>query len=218
MIKIAPSVIAADFGRLAAQMAEAEQCGADVIHFDAMDGQFVPNISIGPMVLEAVRRATRLRIDAHLMLASPERYIEAFARAGADLISVHVEGTPHLHRAIEQIHTLGKRAGVVLNPGTPANQLDAIIGSVDQVLVMSVNPGFGGQKFIRAVLPKIEAVRAMIGGRAIEVCVDGGVDRTTARDVVQAGADVLVAGTAVFGHPDGVQAALAQLRAAIGAQ
>ncbi|MBI5877003.1 MAG: ribulose-phosphate 3-epimerase [Chloroflexi bacterium] len=212
MVKLAPSVIAADFGRLAEQMCAVEHAGADVVHFDAMDGCFVPNLSIGPMVLEAVRRATRLRIDAHLMIEAPERYIDAFAKAGADTIVVHVEATPHLHRAIEQIKHLGKLAGVAVNPGTPAFQLEAILGSVDQVLVMTVNPGFGGQRFIRPMLHKIEAVRRMIGSQAIELCVDGGVDAATARDAVSAGADVLVAGTAVFSHPNGVAAAIAQLR------
>ncbi len=214
MVKIAPSVIAADFGRLGEQMAEAEQAGADLIHFDAMDGQFVPNLSIGPMVLEAVRRATRLRIDAHLMIANPERYIDAFARAGADTITVHAEATVHLHRAIEQIKSLGKKAGVALNPATPAGQLAELCDDIDQVLVMTVNPGFGGQRFIASMLPKIARVRDMFGRRPVEVCVDGGIDQRTAPAAVSAGAGVLVAGTAVFRDPAGVRAAIAGLRAA----
>lgn len=214
MVKIAPSVIAADFTRLGEQMAEAERSGADLIHFDAMDGQFVPNLSIGPMVLEAVRQSTRLRIDAHLMIQEPERFIDAFARAGADTIIVHAEATVHLHRAIQQVKALGKKAGVALNPATPADQLSDIIGDIDQVLVMTVNPGFGGQQFIASLLPKIGRVRALVGQRPVEVCVDGGIDQHTAPAAIKAGADVLVAGTAVFRHPAGVRLAIAKLHAA----
>lgn len=214
MLKIAASVIAADFGRLAEQLAEAERGGADVIHFDAMDGHFVPNLSIGPLVLEAVRRATSLRIDAHLMLDQPERYIPQFAGAGADTIVVHVEATVHLHRALEQIRSLGKRAGVALNPSTPAVQVSEVLDNVDQVLAMTVNPGFGGQTFIAQTLRKIKALRSVIGERQVELCVDGGIDESTAKEAVACGADVLVAGTAVFRNPRGIAHAIEGLRAA----
>jgi ribulose-phosphate 3-epimerase len=214
MLKIAPSVIAADFGHLAEQLAEAERSGADVIHFDSMDGHFVPNLSIGPLVLEAVRRATALRIDAHLMIDQPERFIPQFAGAGADTIVVHVEATVHLHRALEQIRSLGKRAGVALNPSTPAVQVSEVLDNVDQVLAMTVNPGFGGQTFIAQTLPKIKALRSVIGDRQVELCVDGGIDESTAKDAVACGADVLVAGTAVFRHPRGIGYAIDALRSA----
>lgn len=218
MVKIAPSVIAADFARLGAQMSEAETSGADLIHFDVMDGRFVPNLSIGPMVLEAVRRSTQLRIDAHLMITEPERFIDVFAQSGADTIIVHAEATVHVHGAIQQIKRQGKRAGVALNPATPAEQLADILGDVDLVLVMTVNPGFGGQQFIDSMLPKIARVRAMIGQRPIELCVDGGVDQRTAPRALAAGADMLVAGTAVFRHPAGIKAAIDALRGAAAGQ
>lgn len=218
MVKIAPSVIAADFARLGAQMSEAEASGADLIHFDVMDGRFVPNLSIGPMVLEAVRRSTQLRIDAHLMITEPERFIDVFAQSGADTIIFHAEATVYVHGAIQQIKRQGKRAGVALNPATPAEQLADILGDVDLVLVMTVNPGFGGQQFIDSMLPKIARVRAMIGQRPIELCVDGGVDQRTAPRALAAGADMLVAGTAVFRHPAGIKAAIDALRGAAAGQ
>ncbi len=212
MIKIAPSVIAADFARLGEQMAECERSGADLIHFDAMDGHFVPNLSMGPMVLEAVRRSCRLRIDAHLMLSDPNRYLADYARAGADTLIVHVEAGAHLHRTIEQIKKLGKRAGIALNPATPAAMLSEVLGDVDQVLVMTVDPGFGGQSFIAGMLQKIEELSRQIGKREIELGVDGGVDVHSAPLAVNKGANLLVAGTAVFRHGTGIADAIASLR------
>ena len=212
MIKIAPSVIAADFARLGEQMAECERAGADLIHFDAMDGHFVPNLSVGPMVLEAVRRSCRLRIDAHLMLSDPERYLADYARAGADTLIVHVEAGAHIHRIIEQIKKLGKRAGIALNPATPAAMLSEVLDDVDQVLVMTVDPGFGGQSFIAGMLQKIGALRRQIGKREIELGVDGGIDLQSAALARNEGANLLVAGTAVFRHEAGIADAIASLR------
>ena len=215
MLKIAPSVIAADFTRLGEQILECEQAGADLIHFDAMDGHFVPNISIGPMILEAVRRSCRLRIDAHLMISDAERYLYAFAQAGADSLIVHLEDSIHLHRVIEQIRAMGKRPGVALNPSTPASLLYEVLDEVDQVLVMTVNPGFGGQTFIPKMVRKIERVRQEIGARSIELSVDGGIDQMTAPEVIRHGADLLVAGTAIFRHPGGIRAGIESMRARI---
>lgn len=212
MIKIAPSVIAADFARLGEQMAECERAGADLIHFDAMDGHFVPNLSIGPMVLEAVRRSCKLRIDAHLMLSDAGPYLGDYARAGADTLIVHVEAGPHLHRTIEQIKKLGKRAGVALNPATPASMLSEVLADIDLVLVMSVDPGFGGQGFIAGVLPKIAELRRQIGARPIELGVDGGVDLNWAGEARAMGANLLVSGTAVFRHAAGIASAITALR------
>jgi len=212
MIKIAPSVIAADFARLGEQVAECERAGADLMHFDAMDGHFVPNLSIGPMVLEAVRRSCRLRIDAHLMLSDAARYLSDYAQAGADTLIVHVEAGPHLHRTIEQIRKLGKRAGVALNPATPASMLSEVLADIDLVLVMSVDPGFGGQGFIAGVLPKIAELSRQIGAREIELGVDGGVDLKSAPEARRMGANLLVAGTAVFRHAAGIPAAVSALR------
>lgn len=199
-IKVAPSILSADFGRLAEEIRAAEQAGADWIHVDVMDGRFVPNITIGPLVVEAARRATELPLDVHLMIAEPERHLEAFARAGADLLVVHAEACIHLHRALQMIRDLGVRPGVAYNPATPLGSLAPVVDLVDLVLLMSVNPGFGGQEFIPAVLPKIAEARRVVeqSGRDIHVEVDGGVGPTTARDVIEAGADVLVAGSAVF--------------------
>ena len=198
---IAPSILSADFGLLAEDVRAVEEAGADWIHVDVMDGRFVPNITIGPLIVSAVRRATSLPIDVHLMIVEPERYVEDFRKAGADWISVHVEASPHLHRTVQQIKSLGAKAGVVLNPHTPEESIRHVIADVDLVLVMSVNPGFGGQLFIPAALPKLRALRAMIdaSGRDVALEVDGGVSHATARDVVAAGARVLVAGSAVFG-------------------
>jgi ribulose-phosphate 3-epimerase len=203
-VRIAPSILSADLGRLAEEVASVERDGADWIHVDVMDGRFVPNITLGPIVVEAVRRATRLPVDVHLMIVEPEKYLEAFASAGADVISVHVEACVHLERTLAEIRRLGKRAGVVLNPHTPEESVRYVLGNVDLVLVMSVNPGFGGQKFLPAVLPKLRALREMIdrAGLAVDLEVDGGVAPETARAVVEAGARVLVAGNAVFGQRD----------------
>jgi ribulose-phosphate 3-epimerase len=203
-IRIAPSILSADFARLGEQVAAVEAAGADWIHVDVMDGRFVPNITVGPVVVEAVRKVTRLPIDVHLMIVEPERYVPAFAAAGADSLSVHVEPSVHLARTLQQIRGLGKKAGVVLNPHTPEEAVRYVIDHADLVLVMSVNPGFSGQAFMPEVLPKIQAVRRMIDatGRDIALEVDGGVAPGTARLVVQAGARVLVAGAAVYGQRD----------------
>ncbi len=206
-IRVAPSILSADFGRLAEEVRAAEEAGADWIHVDVMDGRFVPNITIGPVVVEAVRAATRLPVDVHLMIEAPERYVADFAKAGADVISVHVEASPHLHRTLQQIRALGKRAGVVLNPHTPEDTIRYVLGDVDVVLVMSVNPGFGGQSFIPSALGKLRALRRAIdeGGHAVDLEIDGGVAPGIARQVIEAGARVLVAGSAVFGRAKGDQ-------------
>jgi ribulose-phosphate 3-epimerase len=199
-IRIAPSILSADFGRLSVEVRAAEDAGADWIHVDVMDGRFVPNITIGPLVVRAIRAATSLPLDVHLMIADPDRYLEDFAQAGADVLSVHVETCAHLHRTLEHIRHLGKRAGVVLNPATSEETIRYVMESVDLVLVMSVNPGFGGQAFIPQVLPKVRAIRRMIddSGRAVDLEIDGGITHDTAGLATAAGARVLVAGTAVF--------------------
>lgn len=200
---IAPSILSADFSRLGDEVRAIERAGADWVHVDVMDGRFVPNMTIGPLVVKALRPVTKLPLDTHLMIVEPERYVEAFAEAGADIITVHAEACTHLHRVLQQIRALGKRAGVSLNPHTPEDVLRYVLDLTDLVLVMSVNPGFGGQDFIPAVLPKLRALRAMIdaSGRPIHLQVDGGIKPGTARQVIEAGADVLVAGSAVFGTP-----------------
>ncbi len=213
-VLIAPSILSADFARLGSEVEALERASADWVHVDVMDGRFVPNLTIGPLVVKALRRVTKLPLDVHLMIVEPERYVEAFAEAGADIITVHAEACPHLHRTVQQIRALGKRAGVSLNPHTPEEVLSYVISEIDLVLVMSVNPGFGGQDFIPSVLPKIARIREMIrqSGKPTHLEVDGGVKPGTARQVIEAGADVLVAGSAVFGANDYAQA-IAGLRA-----
>ncbi|MBT2637182.1 MULTISPECIES: ribulose-phosphate 3-epimerase [unclassified Bacillus (in: firmicutes)] len=204
MVKIAPSILSADFARLGEEIKDVERGGADYIHVDVMDGHFVPNITIGPLIVEAIRPVTNLPLDVHLMIENPDQYIEAFAKAGADYITVHVEASRHLHRTIQLIKSTGVKAGVVLNPATPVDSLKHIIEDVDMVLLMSVNPGFGGQKFISSVLPKIREVKELADALnpELEIEVDGGVNEETARLCIEAGANVLVAGSAVFNKED----------------
>ncbi|HEU0026279.1 MAG TPA: ribulose-phosphate 3-epimerase [Ktedonobacterales bacterium] len=217
MALIVPSILAADFARLGQQVEEAQAGGADRIQVDVMDGRFVPNITVGPLIVEAVRRHTNLPIEAHLMIIEPERYLEDFADAGADLIIVHQEVSPHLLRTVQQIHGLGKRAGVAINPGTPLVTLQEVLNDIDLALCMTVNPGFGGQRFIPEALTKIERLRAMIQqrGAICDLEVDGGIAPETAPNVVRAGANVLVSGSAIYGAPGGVAAGIAALRAAL---
>ena len=216
MALVVPSILSADFGRLGQQVAEAQSGGADRLQIDVMDGRFVPNITVGPLVVEAVRHATTLPLEAHLMIVEPERYVADFAQAGADLIIVHQEVSPHLHRTVEQIKRLGKKAGVAINPATPLADLQEILNDIDLVLCMTVDPGFGGQAFISGVLPKIARLRAMIEqhGARCDLEVDGGINAETAPQVVKAGANVLVAGSAVYGDHEGVAAAINKLRQA----
>ena len=214
-VKIAPSILSADFSRLGEQVRAVEDAGADRVQVDVMDGRFVPNITFGALAIEALRPLTSLTLEAHLMVQPPEDFIEAFARAGADTIIIHQEATPHLHGAIQRIHGLGKKAGVALNPSTPAATLSEVLDSLQLVLVMTVNPGFGGQAFIPETLGKIRQVRQAISERGLdcEVEVDGGINLETARLVVEAGADVLVAGSAVFDAKQGVAGAMQGLLA-----
>ncbi len=214
MIKIAPSILSADFAQLGDQVKQADDAGADYIHVDVMDGHFVPNITMGPLVVAAIRPVTRLPLDVHLMIESPEKYVADFARAGADNITVHQEACVHLHRVVEQIKEAGKRAGVAINPATPVETLEEILPFVDLVLVMTVNPGFGNQAFIETMPQKIAAMRKMIDERGlnVELEVDGGIHRETARSAVDAGARVLVAGTAIFHSQTSIQEAVKTLR------
>lgn len=212
--KIAPSILSADFARLGQQVEEAETAGADWIHVDVMDGHFVPNITIGPLVVRALRPVTRLPLDVHLMIEHPDRYLADFAEAGADRITVHVETCPHLHRTIQQIKELGCKAGVTLNPGTPLSSLEAILPAVDLVLIMSVNPGFGGQSYIPASTQRISRLRGMLTsiGSPAEIQVDGGVNTSTIAEILRAGATVLVVGSAVFNERAPIAENIRQLR------
>jgi len=216
MIKIAPSILSADFAALAADVARVEAGGADQLHVDVMDGRFVPNITIGPVVVGALRKRTRLPLDVHLMIVEPERYLTEFVQAGADMVTVHAEACPHLQRVLAQIRELGARAGVALNPATPPDVLTYVLDDLDLVLVMSVNPGFGGQRFIESAHEKLRTVRALVGDRPIEVSVDGGVQVDQVGGLVADGASTLVAGSAIFGAPDPA-AVIARMREAAGA-
>jgi ribulose-phosphate 3-epimerase len=213
-VKLAPSILAADFARLGQQVVEAEDGGADRIHVDVMDGHFVPNLSMGAVIVESLRRVTQLPLEIHLMISDPDFFLDEFVAAGSDSFLVHWEGNNNLHRTVQRIRTLGKRAGVAINPATSPAVLDEIVGDLDQVLVMTVNPGFGHQPFLQTTLPKIGRVRELIERHkpSCEVEVDGGIDVTTAPLVVRAGATVLVAGSAIFGDRQGVAAAMNRLR------
>jgi len=204
MVKIAPSILAANFAKLGEEVLEVEKAGADVIHIDVMDGHFVPNITMGPIVVEALRPLTTLPLDVHLMIENADQYIEAFAKAGADYITVHVEASPHLHRTIQLIRSFGVKPGVVLNPHTPVESIQHVLEDIDMVLFMTVNPGFGGQKFIHSVVPKVKQLADIIRERnlSIEIEIDGGINEETIKPCVEAGATILVAGSAIYNAPD----------------
>lgn len=208
MIKVAPSILSADFSRLGEEIRSVEQAGADLIHVDVMDGHFVPNITIGPLVVEAIRPTTTLPLDVHLMIENPDNYIESFVKSGADIISVHAESVNHLHRSVHLIKNLGAKAAVAINPATPLNELGYILQDLDMVLLMTVNPGFGGQSFIPNVTPKIKALKEMINARGlnVDIEVDGGINDKTSKIVTEAGANILVAGSFVFGNENRGQA------------
>jgi ribulose-phosphate 3-epimerase len=217
-VRIAPSILSADFARLADSVAPVERAGADLLHVDVMDGHFVPNITIGPPVVAALKRVTALPLDVHLMIADPDQYLEAFVRAGAAIVTVHAEASPHLHRTLTRIRQLGAKAGVAINPSTPVEAVREVMSELDLLLIMSVNPGFGGQSFIPRSVEKVRAARALAeaSGRAPDIEVDGGVDASNAAALVAAGATILVAGAAIFGAPDPADATR-RLRAAAAA-
>ncbi|MFZ5472169.1 MAG: ribulose-phosphate 3-epimerase [Myxococcota bacterium] len=212
-VLVAPSLLSADFGRLAEEVTAIERAGADWVHLDVMDGRFVPNITIGPLVVEAVKKVTRLPLDVHLMIVEPEKYVSDFARAGANVLTVHVEACPHLHRTVQQIRQTGARPAVVLNPATPLSAVEEVLADVDMVLVMSVNPGFGGQSFIPGAVERVKRLKRMVDehGLSVDIEIDGGVNEKTAKLVREAGANVLVAGSYVFGAKDYAKA-IASLR------
>ncbi len=216
-VNILPSILSADFRVLGQQITEAEEAGADGIHVDVMDGRFVPNITIGPLLVDAARRSTRLPLDVHLMIVEPERYLEDFVKAGADTLLVHQEACPHLHRTVQQIKSLGKKAGVVVNPATSLTTLDEILPELDQILIMSVNPGFGGQSFIGDAVDKVRRLKRMLDERGLgtPIEIDGGVGPDNAARVVAAGATLLVAGSSVYGAPGGAAEGIRRLRASI---
>ena len=218
-MKIAPSILSADFARLSDEIGGIEEGGAEWVHVDVMDGHFVPNITIGPLIVDAARRSTNLPLDVHLMIENPDHYVEAFVKAGADIVTVHQEACTHLHRTIQKIHELGAKAGVALNPGTSLETIRDVLPYLDLLLVMSVNPGFGGQSYIEASTAKLGRARAMLDevGSDAELEVDGGVGVSNVEEIVNAGASVVVAGSAVYGHPDGAAAGVRAIRSASGA-
>ena len=217
-MKIAPSILSADFARLSDEIGGIEEGGAEWVHVDVMDGHFVPNITIGPLIVDAARRSTNLPLDVHLMIKNPDHYVEAFVQAGADIVTVHQEACTHLHRTIQKIHELGAKAGVALNPGTSLEVIRDVLPYLDLLLVMSVNPGFGGQSYIEASTAKLSRARAMLDevGSDAELEVDGGVGVSNVEEIVNAGASVVVAGSAVYGHPDGAAAGVRAIRSASG--